>query len=464
MQFRFILGFVLLLAVLLICLNTIPMIYSRDVIISEKERSLNAKAGVVSSSLAPLESLSTGNVSQVLGVLDIKELARIIVVNEQGVAVYDTFSPTALGKYVLLSPLSEAFSGKQFFSCRYKDNIFVSKAAAPVRSMGKTVGAVYLTEVDPDSASLIVSIQERLLIISLVVCAAVFALAVIFSRAFTARITRLSQAIAVVSSGNYEHRIEVSGDDELTELGHEFNELTLRLQKTEAARRQFVSDASHELNTPLAAIRLLSDSIIQSDEMDSSTMREFVGDIGAEATRLQHTSEKLLSLSRHDDKHEFAKKPVDLGSVAAETLKMLNQLAKPRRITLNLSAEPDCYVTASDGDIYQIIFNLAENAIKYNNDGGTVDIDIVRRDNNVILTVEDSGIGIPPEDLPYIFQRFYRVDKARSREGGGSGLGLSIVHAAVTAIGGSIEAESKLPNVTRFTAVLPAAETKEDAL
>ena len=259
-----------------------------------------------------------------------------------------------------------------------------------------------------------------------------------------------------VREGDYAHRITPEGSDELTELSRDFNSMTETLEKTEEQRRRFVSDASHELKTPLAAIRLLADSITETEDIDPGTVREFVQDISSEAERLQRTTDKLLNLSRRDDGARGECVAVDVGEQAAGTLRLLAPLADKTGVTLRCEADDGCVVSAPEEDVYQIIFNLAENAVKYNVRGGDVLVSVRREGDRVALTVEDTGIGIPEKDLPNIFSRFYRVDKARSRERGGSGLGLSIVHDAVAALGGDISVGAREGGGTRFTVVFPA--------
>jgi two-component sensor histidine kinase len=203
--------------------------------------------------------------------------------------------------------------------------------------------------------------------------------------------------------------------DELAQLADEFNQLTDRLQTTEEARRRFVSDASHELKTPLASIRLLSASILQSEEMDHETTREFVAEIGEEADRLTRISEKLLTLTRLDAGFSAKNEPVELGQVVEKVCHMLRPLTAALEVTIEAALDRGCIVGANDDDLYQVAFNLIENAIKYNLPGGRVFVTLYRHEAQVILLVEDTGVGIPEEDLPRVFDRFYRVDKARSR-------------------------------------------------
>ena len=452
-QFKFVLSFCALLAGLIVLLNTYPIAASRDLVASEKESSLLSQASVISSSLSTLSPLEPESVGQVMDLLELSSSGRIVVTDELGIILYDTGSPSGKGKAAMLAEVALALEGKQVFHSVFSGGAFVSTAAMPVRAGGVTLGAVYVQEYDTAQAELILSIQNRLVTISIAASFAALALTVVFSRALTRRITRLAEAIRVVRGGDYAHRLKPEGNDELTELCEEFNNMTQTLETTEQQRRRFVSDASHELKTPLAAIRLLADSIEQNADMDEATMREFVSDIGTEADRLQRTTEKLLDLSRRDDGVQAARVPVDLGEVARSTLRLLSPLAEGLGVTLR--CEPGLQVCAQSGRLYQLIKNLMENAVKYNVEGGSVDIRVRRGEGRILLYVEDTGIGIPEADLPNIFSRFYRVDKARSREKGGSGLGLSIVHDAVTALGGSITVEHREGGGTRFSVSFP---------
>ena len=261
----------------------------------------------------------------------------------------------------------------------------------------------------------------------------------------------------IVREGEYSHRVESQGRDEMAQLADEFNQLTDRLQTTEEARRRFVSDASHELKTPLASIRLLTDSILQNDSVDMSTVREFVADIGEEAERLTRISEHLLALTRLDAGAGRAPEPVELGRVADKVAHLLTPVAQRANVELKCSLEPACALLATEDDIYQVAFNLMENAIKYNMPGGRVDVAVQRWEDKVALIVTDTGLGIPREDLPKIFDRFYRVDKARSRAAGGTGLGLSIARDTARLHGGDITAgPNPAGRGTRFEAEFPA--------
>ena len=228
------------------------------------------------------------------------------------------------------------------------------------------------------------------------------------------------------------------------------------VRQTEQLRRQFVSDASHELRTPLAAMRLLSDSILQND-MDQETVREFVQDISGEADRLTRMTSKLLNLTALDSRQftPTETEPVNLGACCKKAVRMLGPYAAEMGAQIEQSSEENCYVLAREDDIFQLVLNLAENGVKYSQKDGQVRLIAYSQGSTAVLIVEDNGVGIPEDELERIFQRFYRVDKARSREAGGTGLGLAIVQETAEKFGGTVTAANRPQGGARFTVQFP---------
>ena len=331
----------------------------------------------------------------------------------------------------------------------------------PIVYYGTIVGCVYMTEYDTAQGSLIKSMQSNVLRITLMLEIVVTLFSIAFSNTFSRRLNRIMNSMRIIQEGDYSHKVNMGGNDELTILGNEFNDLTERLQTSEQKRSRFVSDASHELKTPLASIKLLSDSILQYD-MDLDTVREFVGDIGAEAERLNRMTAKLLSLTRAEgqtnDEHEIIMMAPTIHRVA----RMLRPNAIQANITFHLELEEDSPVLILEDDLYQIVFNLMENGIKYNAFGGSLTVRLHREEDNAILTISDTGVGIPEDAIGHIFERFYRVDKARSRATGGSGLGLAIVRTIVRRNRGEISVSSTVGKGTTFTVTFPAFDTEVD--
>jgi signal transduction histidine kinase len=237
--------------------------------------------------------------------------------------------------------------------------------------------------------------------------------------------------------------------------------LTERLQISESKRRQFVSDASHELKTPLASIKLLSDSILQYD-MDMETVREFAEDISNEADRLNRMTMKLLALTKDEGNTAIEDAEIIYMSPTVErVIKMLSGIAAANRITITTDLANDSPVLIQEDDLYQITYNLVENGIKYNVKGGSLNISLHRQDEMAILRVSDTGTGIPPESIGHVFERFYRVDKARARQSGGSGLGLAIVRAMVERNNGEINLQSTVGKGTTFAVAFPCFDTED---
>ncbi len=454
----FVTVFFLFIALSIGLLNTYPTISSRDIVFANKQETMLSQISVMSSSLSGLENLSVEGVDQVMELVDVYEFDRVIVTDELSRILYDSADHGKTLSRVLFTEVLDALEGEVVFASNYDGDAFISRAACPVVSYGNIIGCVYLSQSDIQQAQLIGEIQARLRNISIIGGVLAIVVIFLFTNALTKRIINLAGAVRSVREGRYGYRIRPEGRDEVTELTEEFNDMSQHLQDTEELRRRFVSDASHELRTPLASIRLLSDSVVQSENMDEETMREFVTDIGSEAERLQRLTEKLMMLTKMDSDIEIEISAVDMKKTAERTIHLLAPLAEARQVSIKTELAEGCVVSANEDSLYQIIFNLAENAIKYNVDGGEVFIGLSKSDDIVELRVEDSGIGIPEEDRENIFSRFYRVDKARSREAGGSGLGLSIVHDAVISFGGEIYVESSDMGGSCFTVLFPLWE------
>ena len=457
-QVKFALTYILIVAAVLSLLNTYPLLVSRDLVITSKETSLQSQAGFIAGALAVSETLTEEGVEQAMEDLGPMTFNRIMITGPTGLVLYDTEEVgNARGHYALLWEITTALrdTGNDVFRCEYRDGAFRSWAVAPVAYRNMVIGAVYLHERDTEQASLLLGIQNNLRNISFMICAVALVMSVIVSGAITRRIAALLRAIRIVREGEYGHRVVIKGGDELSQLAGEFNELTGRLQTTEEVRRRFVSDASHELKTPLASIRLLTDSILQTGDMDPATVKDFVSDIGEEAERLTRISEKLLTLTRMDSAVAVAEVPVDVKRVVEKVEHMLTPLADEGEVTVETDLQEDCMVLATEDDLYQIAFNLMENAVKYNLPGGSVTVTLRGAGDLVTLTVEDTGVGIPEEDLGKVFDRFYRVDKARSRAAGGTGLGLSIVKEIIQAHGENIDVVSTEGVGTEFIFSLP---------
>lgn len=463
LQVKFGLSYIAVIAAVLLLLNTYPLLVSEDLVFRSKETNMTGSVSVVVYSLAGLNRLNQENVAAAMAVVEETGLSRVLVTDSAGLVLYDTRETgSAVGKYTFYSEIVQALEGYDAFSCSYRDGAFRSRTASPVLYQNRIIGAVYAYEYDTEQAALLEGLQSNLLKLSAGIAAAVVLLSILLSQMLTRKISTLLTAIRKVRAGAYEHRTHISGRDEIAQIGEEFNSLTDRLQTTETLRRRFVSDASHELKTPLAAIRLLTDSILQTDQMDMETVRDFVTDIGSEAERLSRITEDLLRLTRLDSGIQDAAYPVSVSRVLERVVRMLGVVAREKEVTLTYETDEDAVVRATEDDIHQILYNLMENGIKYSGSMGFVHTTLKTVGDTVVISVEDNGIGIPNEDMEHIFERFYRVDKNRSRAVGGTGLGLSIVSDTVRRRGGSIRAQHRQSGSgTVFIVELPLARREE---
>ena len=451
-------SYILIIAAVLILLNTYPLLASQSMVFASKEKAMDSSVKVIESALSGLEELTEENVGQAMAVVEETGVSRVLVTDTAGRVLYDSReTESARGLYAFYTEIVQALRGYDAFFCRYDGSAFLSRGASPVVYHNQTVGAVYAYEYDTMQAGLLKGFQRNLLTLSAMVAILVVALSFLFSRLLTRRISNLLQAIQKVRQGAYSHRAVVKGTDEIAQITSEFNSLTDRLQTTENARRRFVSDASHELKTPLAGIQLLTDSILQTENMDQETVREFVSDIGQEAQRLNRITEDLLKLTRLDNGNIAEASAVKVAPVLERVKRMLQIVADEKEVTLDCTADQDACVWAAEGEIHQILYNLMENAIKYSGTGGFVRTIVSVQEKMTEIRVEDNGVGIPDEDLEHIFERFYRVDKMRSRAVGGTGLGLSIVRDTVLRRGGSVTAGHRDGGGAVFTVRLPNA-------
>ncbi len=456
LQAKFSLSYIAIIIAVLVLMNTYPLTVSEDLVFRSKETTLKSSVSLMATALTGLEKLNEENVSSALTVTEETGISRILVTDPAGRILYDSReTDSALGRYVFYTEIVQALRGNDAFHVAFDGGAFQSRCASPVIYHSQTIGAVYAYEYDTEQATLLRNLQNTLLRISEAVLLFVAVLSILLSRVLTRRFGLLAGAIRQMREGDYGQRASVGGHDEISEIAGEFNSLADRLQTTEEVRRRFVADASHELKTPLAGIRLLSDSILQAGDMDAATVREFVGDIEQESERLTRITEDLLRLTRLDSGAEAAAEPVAVAPVIERAVHMLRLVAEDRGVALRWDVEREGVVLASEDEAHQIVYNLTENGIKYNTSGGFVHVRLGGDDETVVLTVEDNGIGIPEEDLPRVFDRFYRVDKMRSRAYGGTGLGLAIVSDTVRRRGGTVSAAAREGGGSVFTVRLP---------
>ncbi len=328
--------------------------------------------------------------------------------------------------------------------------------AALVDGQGQRFGALVLVVSVQDAVDSLIFMRDRMLGVFGLALAAVLVMALLISRIVTRPVAELSAGIERMTKGDYQHRVHVPGKGEMAQLAAAFNQMSEQVHNLDEARNQFVSNASHELKTPLATIKILVQSMMYEDDMDPQLRREFLTDIDKEIDRLSSVVGDLLTLV-HIDSHKLRlrREMMVFADTVRTTVKRLEPLAKKHGQTIETSIADSCEMFADPGKLSQVCYNIIENAIKYTPDGGRITVNLRRSGRDAVLEIADTGVGIPEEDLPHVFDRFYRVDKARSRETGGTGLGLSIVQQIVRLHAGSVTVQSTAGAGTTFTVQLP---------
>jgi heavy metal sensor kinase len=266
-------------------------------------------------------------------------------------------------------------------------------------------------------------------------------------------LTRLARRISAEDLGQ---RLDLQlPNDEVGRLARTFDDMIARLDNAFRRQRQFTADASHELRTPLAAIKGQVE-VTLSKERSAGGYREVLQAVNEEVDRLIRLVVSLLTLARADaGQIPLALEPVDLAELVAGAVEQVRPLASQRGVELSVASGPEVTLQADEDLLLQLLLNLLDNAVKYTQSGGRVTLAWDIRGGQVELSVHDTGPGIPSEHLPHVFERFYRVDEARSRDAGGVGLGLSICRWIAEVHGGSISVESEAGKGSAFAVRLP---------
>lgn len=319
-----------------------------------------------------------------------------------------------------------------------------------VRTGGRFASANKVLALIADSAffSIVITIVSGVMIVS-------------FVGKIKKRLTDYTSSIKDMSDGKIGEKLEITGNDEISKLGKAFNDMSEKYSIIEAQRTEFVSNASHELKTPLSSIKLMADSIIQTPEIEMDYVREFLTDMNEEVERLNRIVNKLLYITKMDTLTENMSgtlELINLKDVVMGINKNLIPIAEKESKQLILNADDDILIMANKDILWQAVYNIIDNALKYTSEQGKVEVTLIKETKRAIIVVKDDGVGIASEDVHRIFDRFYRVDKARSRETGGTGLGLSIAHSAIEFHNGSIEVTSRPGEGSEFKIILPLVD------
>ena len=380
----------------------------------------------------------------------------ILLFNERGEVLEDT-SGRMRGRKIKL-PLEHALWGKRLLRWgRYEPPSTAPLLFAALPAGQTADGArLWVALAAPSKGPLAIwaDLAPKLLIAGLVSLLISILVALILSYSIAKPLAQLTHASEEIARGHYDQEIPVRGSDEVARLARSFNRMAREVKRARQRERDFVADISHELKTPLTSVQGFSQALLDGTVEEMEGVRRAAQIIHEEADRMARLVGELLELSKLESGQiELARGPLNLTELLRRCVARFTARAEEAGIRLRVDL-PALPLIHGDPDRLERVFsNLLDNAIKFTPEGGKVDLTARKGDEAIEVTVADTGVGIPREDLPHIFERFYRGD--RSRRAGGTGLGLAIAREIVIAHGGKIEVKSEVGRGTRFTVTLP---------
>lgn len=388
--------------------------------------------------------------------------ARVLIVDHRGRVMVDSFDETWLKGRILQHPEAQAALKGQSAAAAHilADGERVLYAAVPLAGENGSTGAVVIVAGLSDVYTALAQIRGRMAAVSLGSGFFAAMLSLTLAGLLTRPLNELRRAAQRMAAGRLGFSVPVRSRDEIGELAHAFNTMSTELARVDKMRREFLANASHELKSPLSSIKALSQSLIDGREEDVTVYREFLRDIDAEIDRLTRLVNDMLEMTRLEgDTRPVPRTEEDIGGLIEHVAALLSARAHNKGITMRIAADRALKWRVNADLLTLVLVNLTDNALRYTPPGGEVSITAEANTGNLVVTVQDTGVGIPAEELPNVFERFYRVDRARSRETGGTGLGLAIVKRAVERMGGRIELESAPGKGTSSTIRLPNTVT-----
>lgn len=345
----------------------------------------------------------------------------------------------------LLSGHSVAFQSHNFQGNRF---YIVGK---PIK-MGKARSAIYIVSSMKKIDDSLQRLRNLLMLSGLGAFLLALGMILIMSKLLSRPLLQMQQMTDKMAKGNWDTRLQVGSRDEIGMLGHSINDLAASLQRYRDTRQAFFSNISHELRTPVTYLqgyaKVLTDGLVDSDK----EKKQYLFIIYQESVRLEHLINDLFDLSKMEEGQlKLNMEWMDLKIIIKTAVQKVKLKADSKRLSLQLDLQDQVPLIRGDQKrMEQVLLNLLENAIRYTEKGSVV-VRLSRKKEAMVLSVSDTGMGIPKEEIPYIFERFYRVEKSRAREYGGTGLGLSIVKKYVEMQGGTVRVESQMDVGTKFT-------------
>jgi len=454
--------FAVFLAVSLLPLGFFSMAveaFIRESYISAREAELRRRANFIEGAVRQGNFLTDSQraphlpaeISEMYGGYDF----RVLVIDSRAIVVHD--SHFIENGVTFISPeVLEALNGRTVSAIQGDGLTLYTTVPIFDRNFDEIDGVLLLVSSIADIYELLDSIRQILILLLLGTAIIILVVAFFISEIIISPLKKIVKVVTLMSEGHLEQRINLKGRDEFAQLATAFNNMSDELEQVDKTREEFVSNVSHELKTPLSAMKVLSESLLLQDGLPEDIYKEFLRDINSEIDRMDMIVNDLLTLVKMDQRDmSLMIQQIDLNLLAEDILKRLYPLADVKNIELLYEDVRRVSLMGDEMRLGLAISNLVLNGIKYTPEGGSVKITIDADHQNAFISVSDTGIGIAEEELGKIFTRFYRVDKTRDRDTGGTGLGLAITHGAVKLHNGSIRVTSTEGEGTTFIVRLP---------
>ncbi len=445
-----------------LCVSRLMLTTYQEDAIANRVSELQEKGAIISNLLVSsnyfsgVNAIDTASTEEEIEQIAEAYRGRIVLVNNDLKIVKDTYGLED-GKTVISEQVINCYNGGT--SSKYVDHekqyieLIMPIANASTKEQ---IGIMIMSFSTQSIYAVYDSMEQAGNVICMVVCVLAVLVAFVCVRGVTKPFARISNLIDHATDGFLNESLSVKSYTEMENILESVNRLLTRLQKLEDSRQEFVSNVSHELKTPITSIKVLSESLMMQEDVPVELYREFMADITEEIERENKIINDLLSLVKLDKTAgELNISPINVNDLLEQILKRLRPIAEKRNIELVFESFRQVTAEVDEVKISLAINNLIENAIKYNFDDGWVRVSLNADHKYFYVTVADSGVGIPEDVQDNIFERFYRVDKARSRETGGTGLGLSITRNAILMHRGSIKVYSKENEGATFTIRVP---------
>ncbi|WP_286197352.1 HAMP domain-containing sensor histidine kinase [Bacillus sp. ISL-34] len=449
MKISFKLGLSIFVCIFL--METVSMVYLHNKVIhsriNQELESLKARGN---SHRDVLEITYSGSTLQHIGLMEYHTDTDVVITNTRGDILISSEKVNGGMKKILAKNLPQVPRKGQIIQSSWKDERYIA-TVTPFISDEEKKGYVYMFKDTRDVEDLIAQLNRHFLLATALLLFFMLITIYFLSKALTRPLLAMKEATTKLSKGNFSVAVPVRSHDELGELAQSIQSLANELNYLKKERNEFLASISHELRTPLTYIKGYAD-IARRKDLNAAERTRYLEIIHDESERLNRLLDELFNMARMDvNTFTISEETVQLSSFLQNIHEKVLPAFANERIQLNLECKDDLFIDIDPSRFEQVMLNLLDNALKYSNEYTVTSIKATECLGRISISIIDQGVGIPPEDIPHIFDRLYRVEKSRARDTGGFGLGLSIVKQLVEIQGGSISVKSNLGKGTCFT-------------